>query len=237
MVSRKKGLCDLIVALPLPPSSLPLSSIPVLQAYGLTETAAGGTFSHQEDLSVGRVGPPIASCYIKVRLAGMSWAERMSLSIMPHHAVLACYGSVEVDVCFHLWSSADAGPACCLCNFNSACPSPSPCRSACLPPCLRLCLQLVDWPEGNYRVSDKPMPRGEIVIGGPVVSLGYWRNEEKTKEVFSVDEQGTPWFATGDIAQVGPGVSQHASQQDGRQLQPLLHVSQLTWKCLHLGVS
>lgn len=26
-------------------------------------------------------------------------------------------------------------------------------------------LRLIDWEEGNYRVSDKPYPRGEIVIG------------------------------------------------------------------------
>ena len=50
--------------------------------------------------------------------------------------------------------------------------------------------QLIDWPEGNYRTSDAPFPRGEVVIGGPVVTLGYWRNEEKTREVFSVRGEG-----------------------------------------------
>lgn len=39
---------------------------PIGQGYGLTETCAGGTFSQWEDLSVGRVGPPVAMCYIKV---------------------------------------------------------------------------------------------------------------------------------------------------------------------------
>lgn len=26
-------------------------------------------------------------------------------------------------------------------------------------------VRLVDWEEGNYRVTDKPYPRGEIILG------------------------------------------------------------------------
>lgn len=46
--------------------------------------------------------------------------------------------------------------------------------------------QLIDWPEGGYLTSDLPRPRGEIVIGGPNVTLGYFKNEEKTRESYKV---------------------------------------------------
>ncbi|KAA8538475.1 hypothetical protein F0562_027979 [Nyssa sinensis] len=62
-------------------------------------------------------------------------------------------------------------------------------------------IKLIDWLEGGYLITDSPMPRGEIVVGGPNVTLGYFRNEEKTKEVYKVDERGMRWFYTGDIGQ------------------------------------
>ncbi|GAU45539.1 hypothetical protein TSUD_14410 [Trifolium subterraneum] len=60
-------------------------------------------------------------------------------------------------------------------------------------------VKLIDWSEGGYLTNDSPMPRGEIVIGGPNVTLGYFKNEEKTKESYKVDEKGMRWFYTGDI--------------------------------------
>ncbi|KAG1369848.1 long chain acyl-CoA synthetase 9, chloroplastic [Cocos nucifera] len=65
-------------------------------------------------------------------------------------------------------------------------------------------IKLIDWPEGGYLVTDVPMPRGEIVIGGPNVTPGYFKNEEKTKEVYKVDERGMRWFYTGDIGRIHP---------------------------------
>lgn len=50
-------------------------------------------------------------------------------------------------------------------------------------------IQLVDWPEGGYLASDSPMPRGEIVISGPNVTVGYFNNEEKTRESYKVGFQ------------------------------------------------
>lgn len=43
---------------------------PIGQGYGLTETCAGAAFSEWDDPSVGRVGPPLPCCYIKVRWQG-----------------------------------------------------------------------------------------------------------------------------------------------------------------------
>ncbi|XP_048425653.1 long chain acyl-CoA synthetase 9, chloroplastic-like [Pyrus x bretschneideri] len=60
-------------------------------------------------------------------------------------------------------------------------------------------IKLIDWAEGGYLKTDTPMPRGEIVIGGPNVTLGYFKNEEKTRESYKVDEKGMRWFYTGDI--------------------------------------
>ncbi|BBG99878.1 AMP-dependent synthetase and ligase family protein [Prunus dulcis] len=53
-------------------------------------------------------------------------------------------------------------------------------------------IKLVSWKEGGYLASDKPMPRGEIV------------NQEKTDEVYKVDEKGMRWFYTGDIGMFHP---------------------------------
>lgn len=64
-------------------------------------------------------------------------------------------------------------------------------------------IKLIDWVEGNYRVTDKPNPRGEIIIGGPNISKGYYKNDQLTKESY-FDEDGTRWFYTGDIAEMYP---------------------------------
>ncbi|XP_063793370.1 long-chain-fatty-acid--CoA ligase 4 isoform X2 [Pseudophryne corroboree] len=65
-------------------------------------------------------------------------------------------------------------------------------------------IKLRDWLEGGYTNRDKPHPRGEIVIGGYNVSMGYFQNEEKSLEDFCVDENGQRWFCTGDIGEIHP---------------------------------
>lgn len=60
-------------------------------------------------------------------------------------------------------------------------------------------IKLIDWLEGGYLTSDKPMPRGEIVIGGPNVAVGCFNGDGKTNEAYQVDENGMRWFYTGDV--------------------------------------
>jgi len=62
-------------------------------------------------------------------------------------------------------------------------------------------IKMVNWEEGNYRVSDTPRPRGEIVIGGNTVAKGYFKNDKKTEEEF-YNEGGKRWFRTGDIGEM-----------------------------------
>ena len=75
-------------------------------------------------------------------------------------------------------------------------------------------VKLLDWEEGGYRTSDEQkadigMPRGEILIGGPVVAAGYFIDPEtpdaelaaKNESEFSVHD-GVRYFHTGDIGQM-----------------------------------
>jgi len=98
---------------------------PILQGYGLTETSACAAVMNLDELSTGRVGPPVQGTRMK----------------------------------------------------------------------------LVNWDEGNYKVTDKPYPRGEIIIGGGNIAAGYYKLPEKTDEEFFTDEEGWRWFRTGDIGQ------------------------------------
>uniref|UniRef100_A0A0K8TNA5 long-chain-fatty-acid--CoA ligase n=1 Tax=Tabanus bromius TaxID=304241 RepID=A0A0K8TNA5_TABBR len=64
-------------------------------------------------------------------------------------------------------------------------------------------IRLVNWEEGGYRVTNKPYPQGEIIVGGDSVSLGYYKLPGKTNEDF-FEEDGKRWFKTGDIGEMHP---------------------------------
>ena len=64
-------------------------------------------------------------------------------------------------------------------------------------------VRLVDWTEGNYRITDTPNPRGELVLGGDPVTRGYYKNSNKTREDFFI-ENGKQFFRSGDIGELRP---------------------------------
>ncbi|XP_023235065.1 long chain acyl-CoA synthetase 8-like [Centruroides sculpturatus] len=64
-------------------------------------------------------------------------------------------------------------------------------------------LPLVEWEDGNYYPTDKPYPRGELLVGGKCLSNGYFKKDELTQESFR-EENGMRWFYTGDIVEIHP---------------------------------
>lgn len=68
-------------------------------------------------------------------------------------------------------------------------------------PPLRCCeIRLREWEE--YSPYNRAA-QGEILIGGDNVALGYFKNEEKTREDF-IEIDGRRYFATGDIGEFRP---------------------------------
>lgn len=62
--------------------------------------------------------------------------------------------------------------------------------------CIEVCLE--DIPELEYYVSDKPYPRGELLVRGPAVCAGYLKNDEENARTFEKDG----WMHTGDVAAI-----------------------------------
>ncbi|CAF1669984.1 unnamed protein product, partial [Adineta ricciae] len=65
-------------------------------------------------------------------------------------------------------------------------------------------IRLVDWIEGQYKNTDKPNPRGEILIGGKVVADGYFGEAGRKENENFKEIEGTRYFCTGDIGECFP---------------------------------
>ncbi|KAI1781061.1 acetyl-CoA synthetase-like protein [Hypoxylon cercidicola] len=63
-------------------------------------------------------------------------------------------------------------------------------------PGVEICLE--SQPELEYFATDKPRPRGEVLLRGPFIFGGYLKNEAETKKAIEADG----WFHTGDIAEI-----------------------------------
>lgn len=70
-------------------------------------------------------------------------------------------------------------------------------------PLLALEFKIVSVPDMNYNVTDvdiegNPTPRGEVLMRGPAISKGYYKESEKTQE--AINSEG--WLHTGDIVRM-----------------------------------
>lgn len=63
-------------------------------------------------------------------------------------------------------------------------------------PFMEACLESV--PDMEYKAGDKPNPRGELLLRGPILFKGYYKNEEENKKTLEPDG----WFHTGDICEI-----------------------------------
>ncbi len=54
----------------------------------------------------------------------------------------------------------------------------------------------------NTREEVKPYEKGEILISGPSVMMGYLDNEKETNEILEMDSKGRVWVHTGDMGYV-----------------------------------
>lgn len=73
-----------------------------------------------------------------------------------------------------------------------------PTTGKCGPVAVTAEVRLRDVPEMDYSANDNPHPRGEVMLRGPQIFRGYYKENQKTLDC--LDEDG--WFHTGDIGMI-----------------------------------
>ena len=70
---------------------------------------------------------------------------------------------------------------------------------------------LVDWEDGGYYADpardpakESKLPRGEIVVGGHNITMGYYKMPDETAKAYFCTPDGMRWFRTGDVGEVYP---------------------------------
>jgi long-subunit acyl-CoA synthetase (AMP-forming) len=71
------------------------------------------------------------------------------------------------------------------------------------PPSACVQIKLKDAKRENYTAEDTPNPRGEILVRGNNVFLGYWDDEQNTLDKLNPDG----WFTTGILGELLPNGS------------------------------
>ncbi len=74
------------------------------------------------------------------------------------------------------------------------------------PPISSNYVRLADIPDMKYFSTDNP-PRGEVLVHGPSVFQGYYKDQKNTDDAFVTDAQGRKWLCTGDVGRWNPNGS------------------------------
>lgn len=124
----------------------------------------------------------------KIRMLISGGAPLSSRSCSIFQAMFGCevlsgYGSTETTACTSCMEPGD--------TFSCSAGSPNRFVS----------ILLEDWIEGGYRTIDKPRPRGEVLVGGDIVGMGYLNLPTETEESF-VERNDVRYFKTGDIGEM-----------------------------------
>ena len=133
------------------------------------------------------------------------WGRKVAAALGLENAVVMVSGAAPLDPSLHKFFRASFGKLFVqgygltetygqgLCQLQGDM-STGNCGAAA--PTLELSLQ--DVPDMQYHATDKPQPRGELLIRGANLFSGYFRNPEETAKAMLPDG----WFRTGDIATV-----------------------------------